>query len=413
MRGVSIPTFEYGRVADLLLQISDSSILPTTRIPDRVAIVEKAMLMVNATRAYNRVLLRLRAQAEKDSRTPSQDHSVGANISRASNRLHPSGVACTHSPPLSEKCCCDEGVTLPLSDQGGVLSFRSSIFSLNRAPLLRVFVPSPAGEWLSNTSILECEAELKSADMLGQMRLGDVVWDLAVGDHGNAGKLIWDGSYLIDLDYTYSPIGDIPKYIPGFAFPPSYFHRIIRSSTMTPSQSDDPIIRLDLTPWGAEIISNVKLVEDRVRVKSAQGVYQEIVHWVHRSSFHLHALAIDKCNFTSSAAQDYHLNSDVSASITATTPLASRIPIPDTTLFVDPDWYGRIVIETEGTNEALADLQERCGMAEFPTAQGRRVRNKKREQEWEGRMVYRILPERSRPGERWIRAVSPKQKFLT
>ena len=30
------------------------------------------------------------------------------------------------------------------------------------------------------------------------MRLGDVVWDIAVGDEkGNSGKLIWDGCYLL------------------------------------------------------------------------------------------------------------------------------------------------------------------------------------------------------------------------
>ena len=44
-----------------------------------------------------------------------------------------------------------------------------------------------------------------------------------------------------------------------------------------------------------------------------------------------------------------------------------RIPIPDTNgLFVDPGWYGTIVVETEGTNEALADLQDRCGPGVFP-----------------------------------------------
>lgn len=29
------------------------------------------------------------------------------------------------------------------------------------------------------------------------MRMGDVVWDVAVGDEGNVGRLVWDGSYLI------------------------------------------------------------------------------------------------------------------------------------------------------------------------------------------------------------------------
>jgi hypothetical protein len=48
--------------------------------------------------------------------------------------------------------------------------------------------------------------------------------------------------------------------------------------------------------------------------------------------------------------------------------LISRIPIPDTdnNLFVDSGWHGTVVVETEGTNEALADLQERCGPGVFP-----------------------------------------------
>jgi hypothetical protein len=58
-------------------------------------------------------------------------------------------------------------------------------------------VPSPDGDWLSDASVLECEAELKRAGIVNLLRMGDVVWDLAVGDEGNVGRLIWDGSYLI------------------------------------------------------------------------------------------------------------------------------------------------------------------------------------------------------------------------
>jgi hypothetical protein len=43
------------------------------------------------------------------------------------------------------------------------------------------------------------------------------------------------------------------------------------------------------------------------------------------------------------------------------------MPIPDSNgLFVDSGWYGTIVVETEGTNESLADLQDRCGPGAFP-----------------------------------------------
>lgn len=77
------------------------------------------------------------------------------------------------------------------------LTFKSPLFRLRRAPLLRVFVPSPEGDWLSDKSVLECEAECRRAGVVPLMRIGDVVWDVAVGDEGNIGRLVWDGSYLI------------------------------------------------------------------------------------------------------------------------------------------------------------------------------------------------------------------------
>jgi len=32
---------------------------------------------------------------------------------------------------------------------------------------------------------------------LALLRVGDVVWDIALGDEGNVGRLAWDGRYLI------------------------------------------------------------------------------------------------------------------------------------------------------------------------------------------------------------------------
>ena len=63
--------------------------------------------------------------------------------------------------------------------------------------MLQVFVPSPEGDWLSDASVLECEQELKRAGVTRLLRAGDVVWDTAVGDEGNLGRLLWDGNYLI------------------------------------------------------------------------------------------------------------------------------------------------------------------------------------------------------------------------
>jgi hypothetical protein len=73
-------------------------------------------------------------------------------------------------------------------------------------------------------------------------------------------------------------------------------------------------------------------------------------------------------------------------------PVTPRIPIPESNgLFVDPGWYGTIVVETEGTNEALADLQDRCGPGAFPPRpQGVNGRQINRDQ----KKVFRILREK-------------------
>lgn len=89
---------------------------------------------------------------------------------------------------------------------------------------------------------------------------------------------------------------------------------------------------------------------------------------------------------------------------------------------MDSGWYGTVVVETEGTNESLADLQERCGPGAFPPRAGEHGRR-----ENEARLVFRILRERrygflflpisrvdcvlSRPGEIWIRTVSSKERI--
>ncbi|KAL1732494.1 hypothetical protein EV714DRAFT_206600 [Schizophyllum commune] len=223
------------------------------------------------------------------------------------------------------------------------------------------------------------------------MRLGDVAWDIAVGDEGNAGRLIWDGSYLIDLDYTYSPVGDTPRYIPSLAFPPSFFHRVIR----TGSSSQNPIVRLNIMPWGEEIAANLQLLQDRARTETPQGSYHNVVRWVHRSSFILRP-------------RRGAGGSSVGHGSSSSRPPSSRIPIyGHEGLFVDPAWYGTIVVETEGTNEALADLQERCGPGAFPPRAGPPVKR-----EVDNREVFRIMRERSRPGEIWLRTVSTKERII-
>ena len=268
MFGVSTPTHEYARVADLY--VKSLSLHPTQRDPGLYDMVRR---LTAATRSYSRIVLRLRVHAEKDAAS----RVTGKNLysrppSRASSPAH---SAFSHGQSQH-----GHGQMNAASGTG----FRSPLFRLKRAPLLRVFVPSPDGDWLSDRSVLECEAECRRAGITELMRFGDVVWDTAVGDEGNVGRLIWDGSYLIvrcsyllirrntdvcaflnqDLDYSYSPVGDLPKYIPALAFPPSYFHKVIR----TGPHSSNPIVHIDLSQWGEQVATNLQLLQARVRTET-------------------------------------------------------------------------------------------------------------------------------------------------
>jgi len=209
MRGVSTPTYEYSRIAAIYIH---SLKMPTThRDPSVRQVVQR---FVASTRAYNRVLLRLRAQVEKEAtlQTSAQARAQSP-ISRAVNsRLSPTTRGGNSSRPSSRAPSPTASHTsfnhsmsngqfpgsFPQANSSQTnLAFRSPLFKLRRAPLLRVFVPSPEGDWLSDKSVLECEAECKRAGVQHLLRLGDVVWDVAVGDEGNVGRLVWDGNFLI------------------------------------------------------------------------------------------------------------------------------------------------------------------------------------------------------------------------
>ncbi|KAK2463982.1 hypothetical protein APHAL10511_004033 [Amanita phalloides] len=378
MYGVSTPNHEYARVANLY--VKSLTLPPAQRDP---ALYDTVGRLTAATRAYSRMVLRLRAQAEKDAASRTVIPVSGRNgysrpPSRASSPTH-STFSHGHSQP-----------THPPFTPG--IGFRSPLFRPKRAPLLRVFVPSPDGDWLSDKSVLECEEECRRAGTLSLMRFGDVVWDMAVGDEGNVGKLIWDGSYLIDLDYSYSPVGDLPKYVPALAFPPSYFHKVIR----TGSSSSNPIVHIDLSPWGEHVATNLQLLQDRVKTETPQGAFHNVVRWVHRSSF------VIRPSVNSARTR---------GSIQGTASL--RVPIPETHgLFVDPGWYGTIIVETEGTTESLADLQDRCGPGVFPPRAKGVAGQMGINPAADARKVFRVIREKSRPGEIWIKAVSIKEKLL-
>ncbi|KAH9072938.1 hypothetical protein EDB83DRAFT_145205 [Lactarius deliciosus] len=332
--------------------------------------------MKKETRAFNRVVIRLRAQAEADAEQgaairrgqsngqPQRQHgpplSWSAGAAHGQNGKHRSVSRPSSRAPSPTNSAWSHGAGsqshLPLGNTPvpAPSGFRSPLFRLRRAPLLRVFVPSPEGDWLSDTGVLECETELRKAGVLQLLRVGDVVWDTALGDEGNTGRLVWDGRYLIDLDFSFSQIGDVPPSLPALAFPPSYFHRVIRVAG-----DRNPIAHLDIRFWGEDIIANLQLLQDRVRTETPQGAYHTVVRWVHRSSF----------------------------TIRPPPGGAPMIILPNRERrIVDPGWRGTVVVEAEGTNEGLADLRARCRGVFQPRAGDVAPPPGERE-----RMIWRVL----------------------
>ena len=156
---------------------------------------DQARAMSFATRAYSRIVVRLRAQAEAVA-------AYGGTISRfpaspaMRSRTHIRGMASRSSSRAPSPSSYERQSSREPNGQRGRIVFASPIYQPRRAPLLRVFVPSPE-EWLSDASVVECESELKRAGILHMLRPGDAVWDIAVGDEGNAGKMVWDGHFLL------------------------------------------------------------------------------------------------------------------------------------------------------------------------------------------------------------------------
>ena len=219
MRGVSVPVHVYAQTA-----------LSTLFSPPSEESAQLIHGMKKQTRAFNRVVIRLRAQAEAD-----VEQGAAARRRQSTGQSQPQRQ--NNGPPLSWSAGAAQGqvgkhrsvsrqssrapsptnsawsqgagsqVHLPLGIPPTSSGFRSPLFRLRRAPLLRVFVPSPQGDWLSDASVLECETELRKAGILPLLRAGDVVWDTALGDEGNIGRLVWDGRYLIvRLAFHYIPI---------------------------------------------------------------------------------------------------------------------------------------------------------------------------------------------------------------
>lgn len=194
-----MPAHQYARLSIAYLQpkIVDRDASTTSDAPDILA-------LANTTRAYTRLVLRLRAQAESEDKYLKTLRSTESSQTTSSSRpgtRQPSVSSRAASPTSSHSHSRNHSHVKkersPSYSSSTGSKFNSPLYRVGRAPVLRVFVPSPEGHWLSDSSVVECEAELKRSGVLKLLRVGDIVWDVAVGDEGNLGRLMWDGGYLV------------------------------------------------------------------------------------------------------------------------------------------------------------------------------------------------------------------------
>ena len=212
MHAVSMPTHEYARLARAYLNSPKDK---TAQGPD-------VLSLALTTRAYTKVVLRLRAQAEAEAKLIArlrEEHGRtcgcqqrgrlekrrGGSSSRSSSPSTSSSRQHERTRDSRKKTHTRQGSSSTATSSASCTcrhlrpKFRSPLFRPNRAALLRVFVPSPDGTWLSTSSVEECEAELRRSGtgVAKLLRAGDVVWDVALGDEGNVGRMVWDGGYLV------------------------------------------------------------------------------------------------------------------------------------------------------------------------------------------------------------------------
>ncbi|KAI5478288.1 F-box domain contaning protein [Pseudohyphozyma bogoriensis] len=273
-----------------------------------------------STRAWNRVVLRIRSQVDL-------------------MPLDPAAVPRYYFPLLA--------AAPPLLKKG-------------RAPTLKVWVPTKNGSsWMGDDEVVECEREVWRSGVWNHTKRGDVVQNVAVEPFGNIGKLLSDGKFLRDFSFTYDGVGHLPPWFDMLACSPGFYHNVVASST------PNPVFYLCLSAFVSQVREKLTLCNDLVKISSPQGSYS-VKRFVYRAGVKVIPGVIV----------------GTSGSVGGSGPGGVDV--------VHEDWGGQIVVETEGTAEHAAALLALCASQE-PTP-------------------WRILREKSRPGQMWLRPVMDDER---
>ncbi|GAA5948703.1 hypothetical protein JCM21900_005266 [Sporobolomyces salmonicolor] len=152
---------------------------------------------------------------------------------------------------------------------------KQPVFKTGRAPSLRVWVPTAQGEsWMNDAEVVECEREVwrSGKGVWAQLKKGDVVTNVAIEAFGNVGRMLFDGRFLRDLSYGFDVVGHLPNWLNMLSTAPSYYHNIVVASTAS------PVFFLSLSPFVSQLRESLTLCSDRVSLSSPQGNYQVRKH---------------------------------------------------------------------------------------------------------------------------------------
>ncbi|MBW0478115.1 hypothetical protein O181_017830 [Austropuccinia psidii MF-1] len=265
-----------------------------------------------------------------------------------------------------------------------------TLYVRGKPAILQVWVPT-VNQSLSVEELMECEREIWRSGIHYYLKRGDVCWNVAMGNVANQGRLIYDGKRLKQLEFLWDPIGHLPHWLNMFTLPPSFYHHIITASKTA------PVFYLDMTDFKDEAMKNLNICNDQVS-----------------ESFH-----DSQSRFLGLRARRSVYRSCVDIKPGSKTGMLKRVaefdfPYQDEGL-VHPKWFGKLIIEIEGTEDETRRLLEMCTepkLKDFVVtelAPGTTHHSNKRQHQQIAQNMrcaqlspWRILRERSSLGEIWI-----------
>ncbi|WVN89108.1 uncharacterized protein L203_104324 [Cryptococcus depauperatus CBS 7841] len=189
-------------------------------------------------------------------------------------------------------------------------------FVLDRAPLLRVFVPlsEEVKRWPSSEGCAAAVKELEKCGAMRRLKLGDLVINTAIRSPRTTEHVLiyvpFTRHLLLPLSYNMASHGHLPPAINAFQFAPSYYHSFFPAPQ---------IIYLDLTPFGQEALESLRLAYDRRDMTVASGARVSAKRYLHVAGFQIHAGQAS----------------------------------------TDPAWEGFVSLESEGTVEGKQEIERR------------------------------------------------------